>query len=138
MAPRRQPNGLRHTGNGAMTMPFAESCAPSAPCRWFARQLFSVSPSREAASSRCGVGNSRLPRLPCRGRFTQTPMTFPSAVQHHVHDQAWSTTRRYDYEHVPIVGAVNEVCPMGFPGGMSFSFWEDKVRCDRPFLPTPV
>ncbi len=35
---------------------------------------------------------------------------------------------RYDYEHVPIAGAVNEVCPMGFPGGMSFSFWEDKVR----------
>ncbi len=35
---------------------------------------------------------------------------------------------RYDYEHVPIAGAVNEVCPMGFPGGMTFSFWEDKVR----------
>ena len=39
----------------------------------------------------------------------------------------------YEYQHVPIVGAVNEVCPMGFPGGMTFSFWEDKVRrqCSR-------
>ena len=45
------------------------------------------------------------------------------------------SVRRYDYEHVPIVGAVNEVCPMGFLGGMTFSFWEDKVRCWSPWSP---
>ena len=56
------------------------------------------------------------------------PSTGLTMSKAHVFD--WQC--RHDYEHVPIAGAVNEVCPMGFPGGMSFSFWEDKARLLQP------
>ena len=40
---------------------------------------------------------------------------------------------RYNYKHYAIVGAVGESAE----GGMSFSFWEDKVRC-RPCPSSPA
>ena len=36
---------------------------------------------------------------------------------------AWLVSGRYNYKHSAIVGAVGE----SSEGGMSFSFWEDKV-----------